>query len=294
MLDPDLKRVSVVVPNYDYAHYLPERLTSIFNQSYPIFEVIVLDDNSSDDSVAVVRSVAQACGRRVRTIVSPQNSGSVFRQWSKAADIARGDLIWIAEADDVSDTGLVAALAHGFIDPEVTLAFSDSRAIDSDGRVLWPDHKEYYASFGVDTLASSLTETGPVFAARFLNERNVLLNASAVVWRREVLRSVIEDNLGELLTYRVAGDWFLYACVCERGGKVFYESEPLNSHRRHDKSVTLKSGASDYVNEITRMHDKINRAFSVDLGTAKRQQLYVQGLKAAPAPLIGDERNVTS
>jgi len=52
---PDLLRISVIVPSFNYAHYLNARLTSIFAQTYPVLEILVLDDGSSDDSPAVAR-----------------------------------------------------------------------------------------------------------------------------------------------------------------------------------------------------------------------------------------------
>ena len=58
MLGVKLPRISVVVPNYNYGRYLRERLTSIWAQTCPIFEVIVLDDASTDDSSAVLNALA--------------------------------------------------------------------------------------------------------------------------------------------------------------------------------------------------------------------------------------------
>lgn len=71
---PTLKRISVIVPNYNYTGYLPERLKSIFDQNHPLFELIILDDNSSDDSVDVAE-IAASAERRVQIIRNAENSG---------------------------------------------------------------------------------------------------------------------------------------------------------------------------------------------------------------------------
>ena len=107
---PDLSTVSVTVPNYNYERLLPERLTTIFEQTYPVHEVIVLDDGSTDDSVALVKGFAESCSRDVQILVNEKNSGSVFRQWDKAARLATGEFIWIAEADDLSEPTFLAEL----------------------------------------------------------------------------------------------------------------------------------------------------------------------------------------
>jgi glycosyltransferase involved in cell wall biosynthesis len=77
---------------------MPGRLASIFAQSYPVHEVIVLDDASTDDSVAVARATAASWQRDVVIDTRVRNSGSVFAQWRRAAERATGEWLWIAEA----------------------------------------------------------------------------------------------------------------------------------------------------------------------------------------------------
>ena len=55
-MEGNQKKVSVVVPNYNYANYLKKRLDSIINQTYPIYELIILDDLSTDDSVKKIKA----------------------------------------------------------------------------------------------------------------------------------------------------------------------------------------------------------------------------------------------
>ena len=101
--DPGLKKVSVVVPNYNYGDYLEGRMMSLFDQTYPIFEIIALDDASSDDSIDELERVREQTGRHFRVVSNDRNSGSAFHQWAKACELARGDFLWIAEADDLSE-----------------------------------------------------------------------------------------------------------------------------------------------------------------------------------------------
>jgi hypothetical protein len=83
---PALRSISVVVPSYNYARYLPGRLGSIFAQSYPVHEVIVFDDASTDESVAVARAIAGSWERDIVVESRTRNSGSVFAQWRRAAE----------------------------------------------------------------------------------------------------------------------------------------------------------------------------------------------------------------
>ena len=92
--------VTIIVPNFNHADYLTQRLESIFSQTYDNFEVILLDDQSTDNSLTILSDFAARYPEKVRTIFNEVNSGGVFRQWEKGISAAKGDLIWIAESDD--------------------------------------------------------------------------------------------------------------------------------------------------------------------------------------------------
>lgn len=74
-------KVSVVVPSYNHAPYLAERIDSILAQTFGDLEVLILDDASTDDSLRVLVPYARL--PRVRLRVNAANSGSAFRQWHK-------------------------------------------------------------------------------------------------------------------------------------------------------------------------------------------------------------------
>ncbi len=58
LLEHNYKKISVIVPNYNYEKYLPERVKSILNQTYPLYELIFLDDASTDNSVSIFEKAA--------------------------------------------------------------------------------------------------------------------------------------------------------------------------------------------------------------------------------------------
>ena len=96
------KKVSAIIPNFNYEKYLDERIDSILFQTYPVSELIILDDCSTDHSVQLIeeRIRANRTGIPMKLIKNDKNSGSVFAQWQKAFASATGDYVWIAEADD--------------------------------------------------------------------------------------------------------------------------------------------------------------------------------------------------
>ena len=260
---PGLASVSAVVPNYNYARYMPERLGSIFRQTHPVREVVVLDDCSADDSLAVIPKVAAEAGRAVRLVPNEVNSGSVFAQWRKAAELAEGEFVWIAEADDLSDPAFLArTLALLQADPELRLAFSDSRTVHADGSPQWESYKGYYASVEPGALARTEVFEAEEFVRRFLSVKNLILNVSAVVWRKDALLAALEACQEELRGYRMAGDWRLYLeALRPPGARIGYEAAPLNVHRRHAESVTHALAADRHLAEIARCHRLAAEAF---------------------------------
>jgi GT2 family glycosyltransferase len=230
-------RVSVVVPNYNYAALLPERLRSIFAQTRQDFEVVLLDDASTDDSVAVLERVVDP--PRVRLVRNATNGGNPFRQWAKGIGLARGEYVWIAEADDAAEPRLLERLV-GVLDahPGVGLVHCAFRRIDGEGlaedmsgiwwRDLDPDRWRHdYVAPGAEEL-------------RWLACWNVISSASGVVFRRRVY----EAAGGVDGSFRLAGDWDLWVRMA-RLADVAFVAEPLNLWRWHGGSVreaAAKSG----------------------------------------------------
>ena len=282
---PSLLPITVLVPNYNYARYLQQRLASIFAQSYPVIEVIVLDDASTDDSVDTARRVADEWRRDIAVVQGEINSGSVFRQWRRGVDLARGGWVWIAEADDACDPQLLDTLVQAVARaPDALLAFADSRSIDADGNPIWPSYKAYYAQTGggkaePDLLARDAVFTAAEFVRRCLSERNLILNVSAVLWRRDALLAALDRCGAELDAFRLAGDWRLYLEVLAgASGSVAYAASPLNVHRRHEGSVTGMLDGAPHVEEIARVHRVAASLPGADAGLAVRQTRYLNGV----------------
>jgi glycosyltransferase involved in cell wall biosynthesis len=271
---PRLPSVSVVVPNYNYAAYLAARLTSIFSQNHPVEEIIVLDDNSTDDSVEVVSHLGEEWGRRITLIKNRENSGSVFAQWRRGAELARGEYVWIAEADDSADPAFLRRILDGMAaDPEVVLGFSDSRSVDADGVCLSEDSKAWYAKCGAGSLMASDVFDGADFVRQYLSSRNVILNVSGAVWRTDALLAALRARGETVEKLQLAGDWLLYVqALVQPGARIFYEASPLNVHRRHRASVTRRVDPKLHLNEIRYVQRMVCEMTSVTTGTRQAQR----------------------
>lgn len=260
---PSLQRVSVAVINYNYANHLPARLASVFAQTYPVSELLLLDDASTDDSVAIARQAAHEAGRDITIIENPQNSG-VFAQWRRAALAASGEFLWLAEADDQAQPDFLARLLEALqATPHALLAFSDSDAVNETGTRVMADYKSYYFDSAAQGLMADGVWQARDFAEKYLSTRNLIPNVSAVLWRRAALLKAL-DAVPDLATWKLAGDWRLYlALLTTQAGEVAYVAAPLNRHRRHGAGVTQSLTVKAHLAEIERAQDFAAQALNL-------------------------------
>lgn len=224
--------VSVVVPNYNYAKYLPQRMESIFGQSFQDFEIILLDDASTDNSAELIEGY-RAHPKVSVVEVNARNSGSPFRQWEKGLSLAKGKYVWIAEADDLAHSDFllhtVAALEHW---PQASFAMTMSDLIDGDGAP--SDHKSFD---GCRPDGKTLLYDGRKFLASRIRIMNPCYNASQALIRRS---SWVNMKRKDYASMRYCGDWLFWTEML-LGGDVAEVHLPLNSWRIHGNSTTDRS-----------------------------------------------------
>lgn len=230
--------VSVIVPNYNHAKFLRQRIETILAQTYRDFELILLDDGSTDGSRAILSEYASAPPARakspdrinVRLDFNEANSGSPFKQWNKGVRLAQGKYIWMAESDDYADPRFLERVAGALeAEPEATFAYCRSWRTTADDRVdgfgdyNLPDPQRWTADFCVD---------GRELCAKYFALITPVPNASSVVFRKDAY----ERAGGADESLRLCGDWKMWAAMALEG-KVAYVSEPLNYFRYHGNTA---------------------------------------------------------
>lgn len=240
--------VSVIVPNYNYARYMDERMQSILNQTYQNFEIIILDDYSTDNSRKVIEKY-RGNPHVVAIVYNKENSGSTFKQWNKGFSIAKGELIWIAEADDTCKPNQLELLVNEFEkDNILSLAFVRTVAFDESG------HEWIY--YGSDIKNErTIHINGRKFVNKYMCRGSYVTNASSALFKRSILK-LIND---EYTTFKASGD-VLFWIEIARNGNVSIINKPLNYCRRHGNNVTesvSKSGSAIQALEAKRIKDHL-------------------------------------
>ena len=249
------KKVSVIVPNYNYAKYLKWRLLSIGQQIYPIYELIVLDDASTDASKTVIKRMVAEASRmkpemKIKLIWNKKNSGKAISQWIKGVEAATGDYIWIAEADDIARRDFLADVMRGFEkDEDVVLAYSESAVINGRGILMMPNFRRSRDREKTGHFKNSYIRPGKKEIEEIMAIRCTIPNVSAAVFK----------NTPDLLKYlklaekfEQVGDWYLYVKLLEKG-KIFYCKKSLNLFRVHTGSATKRG--KEHVRELEKMHE---------------------------------------
>ncbi len=268
------KKVSVVVPNYNYEKYIDKRIETILTQTYPVYELIILDDMSTDNSVTVIDK--KLAGVRVKYpdlkvqfVVNEKNSGKAILQWKKGFELATGDYVWIAEADDLSSRRFLAEAMKGFDDPEVVMSYTESKLINSYGVILtpnfrWSRDREKTGHYKESYVKNGLREIEEIMAIRC-----TIPNVSAVVFKKDGKIPYLR-YFDEAAKFSQAGDWYFYTKVLEHG-KISYNKKALNKFRIHGKSKTAGAKKDNkHYEEIMSLHKEFALRYNLDEFVQKR------------------------
>ena len=236
--------VSVIVPNYNHAPYLRQRLASIAHQTYRNFELIVLDDVSTDNSREVIREVVADLGIEARLEFNETNSGNVFAQWQKGLSLARGELIWICESDDFCEPDFLEKLVPAFADESVNMAFGRIQFSDADGAPM--DGLDAYrenAEAGI--WDRPLVRPAAAWFNGGFGVNNMIANVGGSLFRNMPLPPSVWEGARRL---RICGDWYLYINILG-GGQAAFEPGAVAYFRQHASNTSATNFHNRYYYE---------------------------------------------
>lgn len=224
-----MPKVTVIIPNYNHAQYLSKRIDSVLNQTYQDFEVIILDDCSSDSSKLIIENYRGH--PKIKSIVyNKVNSGGVYYQWKKGIAMAECDFIWIAESDDYAEPEFLMQLLQPFEKyPNLGISFCNSNWVDDKGEV-----GESLSSYN-----ESFYKNGIMEIKEKLLTVNTIQNVSAVIIKREYA----EIGLKKISKFKSCGDWFLYISIL-KNTDLYYNNEKLNNFRWYHNNTSNKANKS--------------------------------------------------
>jgi len=228
--------VSVCIPTYNGENYIQSAIESVLAQSYSEFELIVIDDASTDRTQEIVKGFND---KRIRFFRNKKNIGMV-PNWNLCLDNANGDYIKILCHDDILKENCIEACVNVFKKyRDVSIVFSSTKILDNQGKTII--RRRPYRS---DTHLNGL-ET----ARKSFRSKNLYGEPSNVMFKRASMIAV--GHFEERLCYSI--DWY-YWIMLSLVGNAFYIDQDLASFRVSQTSATnslMKRKA------VLRMDDKI-------------------------------------
>ena len=216
-------RVSVGLPVYNGGRYLAQTLDALLAQTFEDFELIIVDNASTDDTHDICRTFG-ARDSRIRYERNQCNIG-VYRNCNKAFSLATGDYYKLACADDICHPDLLArcvAVLHA--DPSVVLAYAQTQFVDQDGK--W---------IALQDPGWNLMSDNPRERMRYVIASGHWVNAFFGLTRSNEMAKT------RLFPLYVGGDCRLLGELCLRG-KFFEIPERLFFRRLHPAAASQQSG----------------------------------------------------
>ncbi|HNW96928.1 MAG TPA: glycosyltransferase family 2 protein [Bacteroidales bacterium] len=228
-----MQKISVIIPNYNHACFLEQRIDSVLNQTFDDIEVIILDDCSSDGSKKVIEKYKEH-KKIFKIIYNETNSGNTFKQWQKGIETAQGDWIWIAESDDYAEKTFLEKAYQKSMNGNSGIVYCRSNIIDSSNNAItlynfssMPD-PVVFPLFGND-----FDMDGNEFIKDYMLKRNSVPNASAVIFKKDLVDFSVFDDIRKT---KLFGDWLFWIHLL-RKTRVSYINERLNYFRFHETTV---------------------------------------------------------
>ncbi|MBW4470413.1 MAG: glycosyltransferase [Stenomitos rutilans HA7619-LM2] len=220
-----MPKVSIVVVNYNYSKYLDERIQSFLNQTYLDFELLIIDNGSTDKSVEIIEKYRK--DPRVSVRYYSENEPP-FKRWNDGVDSTQGEYVMIAASDDSCDPRLLEKLVEKLDNhPSVGFAYAQSWEIDDQGKRLYLS-KDLTDSLNPDLWATDFVANGQEMChyMLFLN----IIRFSGLARRSAFVKA---GGFDTRLSYEA--DWLLWSKILTISD-IAYVAEPLIFGRMHMNS----------------------------------------------------------
>lgn len=237
-------KISIVLTSYNHKKYLKKAIDSILNQTFKDFELIIIDDASTDGSQLIIKEYSDS---RIKCHFNNINSGSYVHSTNFGASLATSKYLLFAQCDDYAEPHQLQRLYSQIESNQaIGVVFSSSHLIDESDSLIENDYshrsKEFQIKCQNDTLLKK-TEMN-----EFLQKACVIPNLSAALIRTDLFREI-----GGLDSkYKVVADWDFWLKM-SMISDFYYIREPLNNFRQHSQTIRSSIKIENQLLEILEM-----------------------------------------
>ena len=224
--------VSVIMPCYNMASYISDSIKSVISQTYPQWELLIVDDASTDNTVDIIESYSQS-DPRIRCAIKKHNSGIADTR-NQCIQMAQGQFLAFLDADDIWHPEKLEKQLRFMIEKNVGFSYSTYDWIDEEGK----------------TLNKFINTIGNLDYETYL--RNTIIGCSTVMVDRKIVGEVVVPK------FRTSEDTATWLDILKKGFLAYAIDEPLVSYRIRRKSASSnKIKASIDLWKVYRRHEKL-------------------------------------
>src|ERR1044072_3956649 len=226
--------VSIVLPAFNRERYLAATIDSVLSQTFPDWELVVVDDGSSDSTPAIIERYHRRFPGKIRPIVQPNAGVAAAR--NRAITAATDELVAFIDSDDLWPPGKLERQVAAFrAAPGAAFVYTGYEIIDADGRSL-------------ETVRPDPRFRGDIYE-KLWTEDNRILGPTIMVTREILFRIGLFDHrlpVGENLDLRIK---------LARLGPVSFVDDTLYRYRRHQGSLSDdRRGGGEQMRRLTDLH----------------------------------------
>ncbi|MCA9733117.1 MAG: glycosyltransferase family 2 protein [Leptospiraceae bacterium] len=174
-----MKTITIAIPSYNSEKFIVDALDSIFEQSYPVDEILVIDDHSDDSTAIIVKKYTEKHNiNNLKLIINPTNIG-YQKNWNQCLELAQCEYVLLLHSDDKLKPDILAKQIKMFSEkPELALVGGKEDFIDENGVTL------RQTEFSEERIYSK----GQIY--EFVTEQNSYIPCSSVLFNMERIRKI--------------------------------------------------------------------------------------------------------
>lgn len=228
-------KLSIIVTTFNVARYIGKCLDDCLNQTFKDFELIVVDDGSTDNTQSIINSYALK-DNRIRPILMTENSpGGVATAANIGLNAAKGEWIGFADGDDLFDPTMFEKLLSVAEDNQVDFSICKFKEYDTNEGLAYDPWDPYWDSFPKYSVVN----------LKDPNTKTLFLKLNPVPWRKLYKRSFLEENY---IRFNECNFFFednsFHWFITLNATSVAFVDEPLCYHRMNRKGQTMQVGGS--------------------------------------------------
>ena len=235
---------------------------SILNQNYKIHELIILDDASKDNSLFYIKQIEQKISEsvNVKVVVNDINSGNAFSQWQKGINLATGDYVWVAEADDYAKKNFLNEVVSPLKkNNNIVISYADTGFIDSNGYITKNSLVDQIDILKTNHWNASYVNKGisEINCYSYLN--CTIPNVSGTIIKKGNYDEIFESAK----KFHQSGDWFTYLNILNLGD-ISFINKTLNYYRVHGNNISQTFDKKAHILEIQRIYKFVKEKYGID------------------------------